>query len=93
MSKIVRVMGYSPKKDEKSNPVLKDFIRAFRNYKAKSRIKPMKPNMLDYAVFLSVTLGIFLILLSFLAGRIFGIVGGVMVAFAFLSEILSLFIR
>jgi len=86
-------MGYSPKKDEKSNPVLKDFIRAFRNYKAKSRIKPMKPNMLDYAVFLSVTLGIFLILLSFLAGRIFGIVGGAMVAFAFLSEILSLFIR
>jgi len=93
VSKIVRVMGYSPRKDEKSNPVLKDFVRAFRNYKAKSRLKPMKPNLLDYVVLIGVAFGFLFIFLSFYAGRIFGVVGSIIIAIAFFSEIISVTLR
>jgi len=58
-------MGYSPK-DEESNPVMKDFTKAFRNYKRKSRLKPMTPHFLDYVVFSGVIIGIILILFPFL---------------------------
>lgn len=89
MSKVVRVMGYSPN-DEESNPVMKDFTKAFRNYKRKSRLKPMKPNFLDYVVFSGVIIGIILILFSFFAGGNLGILGGIIIAIAFLSEIVSI---
>ncbi len=93
MSRIVRIMGYSPRKDEESNPVLKDFTRAFRNYRAKSRTKPMKPDKFDYVIFFLIVSGILLIFLSFFGAGFFGIVGGVMVAIAFLFEIVLLPLR
>jgi hypothetical protein len=90
---VSKVMGYSPRKDEESNPVLKDFVKAFRGYKAKSRLKPMKPNLLDYMVLIGIAFGFLFIFLSFYAGRTFGIVGSIIIAIAFLSEILSITLR
>ncbi|MCD6512990.1 MAG: hypothetical protein J7K61_05265 [Thermoplasmata archaeon] len=84
----MKVTGYS-QKNEEYNPAMKDFVNAFRGYKPKSRMKRMKPKLLDYIAFmfiatgiLSIIAGIFIISL-FIAGWIFIIIG---VALSFISS-------
>ena len=58
MSRIIRVTGYSPKKDEAHNPVIKDFVKAFRNYKPKGRFKSLRPNIFDYFALAMIATGL-----------------------------------
>jgi len=57
MGKIVKIAGYS-KKEEESNPAIKDFVNAFKGYKPKGRMKGMKPKTLDYVAFIFIAIGI-----------------------------------
>lgn len=79
-------MRYS-KKEEESNPVIRDFTDAFRNYKRKARLKPMKANFVDYIIFFSIV--VLLIIFSLFAGKGIRNCSALIIATAFLFEIIS----
>ena len=74
-SRIARVAGYSPRKDETYNPAIRDSKEAFRNYNKKSRYRPMRANILDYIALVSILLGFVFIFTGFFFGGILVPVG------------------
>ncbi len=69
-SRIARVTGYSPRRNETYNPAIRDSEEAFRNYNKGSRYKPMRANIIDYIALVSILMGFVFIFMGFFFGGI-----------------------
>lgn len=47
-SRIARVTGYSPQRDETYNPAIRDSAEAFRNYRREGRYRPILTTWLSF---------------------------------------------
>ena len=74
-SRIAKVTGYSPQRDETYNPAIRDSAEAFRNYRREGRYRPMRAGLLDYIALISIIAGFVFIFMGFLFGGILVPVG------------------